>query len=256
MLRKDPGGASTPMGDVADIAPEHRLLVIGDIHGSERLLDQKLKDVDAYVSEQLHPDEAVPIVVFVGDYIDRGEQSAAVLQWLFELEQDLPDNVVCLMGNHERMMLDFLDDPAGRGVRWLRNGGLQTLSSYNIGGVRERSSAEELVDASEALEEALPEGLLEWLRRLPLIYRTGNVCVVHAAMDPHLGPDDQSSQALLWGHRDFLTTTRRDGLWVVHGHTIVPEPEIRKSRISIDTGAYHSGRLTAAAIEPGKCTFI
>lgn len=244
------------MGDVSSIAPDHRLLVIGDIHGSEELLGQKLKDIDDFVSEYLAPEGEVPIVVFVGDYVDRGEESAAVLKWLFELQQDLPDNVVCLLGNHERMMLDFLDDPAGRGVRWLRNGGLQTLASFNIGGVRERSSAEELVEASEELEQALPEGLLDWLRQLPLMYRSGNVCVVHAAMDPHLAPDDQSTQALLWGHRDFLTTARDDGLWVVHGHTIVPEPEICKSRISIDTGAYHSGRLTVAAIEPGNCRFI
>jgi serine/threonine protein phosphatase 1 len=256
LLSKGATGSAGGLAELASIAPDEVLLVVGDIHGCDGLLNRKLKDVDRYVEENNPQVGPAPRLIFVGDYIDRGEQSAHVLRWLFELQQAMPDQVTCLMGNHERMMIDFLDDPAGRGVRWLRNGGLQTLASYNIGGVRERSDAEELTEASHALEAAMPKGMIEWIRNLPMIYQSGNICVAHAAMDPHLGPEDQSPRILLWGHNEFMTTPRNDDLWVVHGHTIVREPEIKKSRISIDTGAYHSGRLTVAVITQGSCVFI
>lgn len=236
--------------------PDQDLVVIGDIHGAIGVLRDSFDRIDAKIlaKEILAPEE--PHVVFVGDYIDRGEQSAAVLQMLFELQRELDREVTCLMGNHERMMLDFIDDPVGRGADWLRNGGLQTLASYKIGGIREQPDVEELVEASSALETALLPGMLDWLRALPLQYRSGNVCVAHAGMDPHLAPEDQRPSVLLWGHAEFMTTPRDDGLWVVHGHTIVREPQIRPSRISIDTGAYHSGRLTVAMIRPGSCEFV
>ncbi|MGJ8555929.1 MAG: metallophosphoesterase family protein [Sulfitobacter geojensis] len=242
--------------DIDAIAPDRLLLVLGDIHGSFDLMGQAIRRVEEYV--EAVPERAAqnPQLIFVGDYIDRGEQSKQVLDWIYDLATQMPDAVTCLMGNHERMMLDFIDDPVGRGARWLRNGGLQALASYNIGRVRENSDAEELVEASLALEAALPEGMLHWLRNLPLQYQSGNVCVVHAAMDPHLAPQDQTRQTMLWGHNEFMSTPRTDGIWVVHGHTIVKEPQLHTQRISIDTGAYHTGRLTAAAIGPGTCEFI
>ncbi|MEP5731189.1 MAG: metallophosphoesterase family protein [Sulfitobacter sp.] len=242
--------------DTSSIAPNDVLLVVGDVHGSFELLQKKFVEVDAFLEENEEKFGKMPQLVFVGDYIDRGENSAEVLSWVFDLQQELPHLVTCLMGNHERMMIDFLDDPAGRGARWLRNGGLQTLASFKIGEVHERSDVEELTEASHALENAMPTGMLTWLRGLDLSYQSGNVCVVHAAMDPHLGIEDQLSNTLLWGHNEFMTRDRDDGNWVVHGHTIVREPEIRKSRISIDTGAYHSGQLTVAVLSTGSCVFV
>lgn len=238
------------------LLPEQHLVVIGDIHGCADLLRSAFDRVDATFNAEDPNDGQVPHLVFVGDYIDRGEKSAEVLSLLFGIQRELPDKVTCLMGNHEKMMLDFIDDPSGRGRNWLRNGGLQTLSSYQIGGIREQSNVQELTEASQALEDTLPTGMLQWLRDLPLEFRSGNVCVVHAGMDPHLAPEEQSSRVLLWGHHDFMKIPRNDGLWVVHGHTIVEEPQIRPSRISIDTGAFHSGRLTVARIKPGACEFL
>jgi serine/threonine protein phosphatase 1 len=256
MLKAPISGANENPLLVEEISPTQMIMVVGDVHGCETLLGQQLRKIDAFIAKRQSDLAAMPQLVFVGDYVDRGESSAQVLNRLFELQQDLPDNVTCLMGNHERMMIEFLDDPVGRGVRWLRNGGLQTLASYNIGGVSERSDVEALTEASYALEAAMPTGLLDWLRNLPLMYRSGNVCVVHAAMNPRKDADDQSNQSLLWGQKDFMTTARDDGLWVVHGHTIVREPEIAPSRISVDTGAYHSGRLTVAIIDEGSCEFL
>lgn len=233
----------------APLSPEQPFYAIGDIHGRDDLLAALLSQLDG-------EGEAGSPVIFLGDYVDRGPDSAAVLTRLHELALQAPDQVVCLMGNHEKMLLEFIDDPAGRGLRWLRNGGSATLASFGLAGVTDKDDAEDLMDVADAFEGALPDGMQAWLRTLPLQWRSGNVVCVHAAMDPARGPDDQSSRVLLWGHKDFLHRVREDDIWVVHGHTIVKEPEARNGRIAIDTGAYQSGRLTAAEIRTGNCRFL
>lgn len=232
----------------APLAPDGSFYAVGDIHGRADLLAQLLRLIDA---DALDTGEAAPRLVFLGDYIDRGEKSAEVLDWLFELDREFPDAVVCLRGNHEDMLLGFIEDPVGVGPYWLRNGGLQTLASYRIGGLTERSDAESFVEASAALEAALPAGMADWLRTLPTLWQDGNVCCVHGGMDPELGPDEQRTRSLLWGHPDFFRVPRRDGLWVVHGHTVVDTAHADAGRIAVDTGAYHSGRLSAVLIAPG-----
>ncbi len=251
-FRKSPPVAGDA-GAARTLAPAQPLYVIGDVHGSAALIEPLLDRIDADMTEAGHGD---PHLVFLGDYVDRGEGSAAVLEHLRRLADDLPGSVTCLMGNHERMMLDFIDDPAGRGANWLANGGLQTLASFGVGGLGARPSLEDMSDAAEALSAALPDGLLDWLRALPLWWQSGNVVCVHAAMNPEKPPEAQDARALLWGHRAFFEAARTDDLWVVHGHTIVREPGITAGRIAVDTGAYHSGRLTAAAITTGTCRFL
>lgn len=238
---------------ITTIAPGRAVYAIGDIHGRADLIEPLLLRIEADIRAQ---GQEHAQLVFLGDYVDRGEQSAQVLDYLHALSCDLAGMVTCLLGNHERMMLDFLDDPAGRGARWLANGGLQTLASYGIGGLGARASVDDMAEASDALAAALPRGREAWLRARPLHWQSGNVVCVHAAMNPARRPDDQDERALLWGHRDFMSTPRADGLWVVHGHTSVREPELSAGRIAIDTGAWHSGRLSAAALTPGMCRFL
>lgn len=232
-----------------DVAPVQAFFVVGDIHGCPDQMYEiirKLEDV-AEGDEQL---------VFLGDYVDRGAGSHKVLNWLFEVQQMHPERVNCLMGNHERMMLDFIDDPVGRGARWLHNGGLDTLASFGIMLRQSRTDTEVAVEVANALEAALPEGLQAWLRNLPLRWSSGNVHCVHAALSPRRAPEDQREEVLLWGHPDFMTTPRDDGQFVVHGHTIVAEACVTDNRISIDTGVYKTGRLSAARIAQGQCQFL
>lgn len=160
------------------------------------------------------------------------------------------------MGNHEEMMLDFIDDPAVRGNRWLTFGGDDTLKSYGIKVPVKKANIEDLTEASMALERAMPKGLQAWLRALPLTFQSGNVACVHAAMDPGTSPDKQSDRVLLWGHRDFMSEGRDDDLWVAHGHTIVKSASCQNSRIALDTGAFQTGRLSVAAVSDGQCTFL
>ena len=229
--------------------PDVPVYVIGDIHGRADLLDQLLGRIEA---DRQGADTAEDRLVFVGDYIDRGDESAAVLDRVAGLSWDRPDRVVCLMGNHERMLLDMLDDPATRGGRWLRYGGLQTLASYQIGGITQSSPPERLEEVADELRRALPDGIEDWLRALPLQWSSGDLHVCHAAAKPDLAMDDQPDEVLLWGHPSFLKTAREDGQWVAFGHTIFDAPEVRQRRIAVDTGAYYSGALTAAVIAPGR----
>ena len=213
-------------------APEQGFYAIGDIHGRIDLLDQVLRDLPS----------DLPIVC-VGDYIDRGDHGAEVLRRLKSRT-----DITCLRGNHEEMLLAFLDAPQDKGPRWIRNGGLQTLASFGVSGVTQTTAGPELKVAADALRRAMGEALIDWLRLLPLTYRSGNVVAVHAGADPSKPIDAQEPRVLTWGHREFLTKRRRDGLWIVHGHTIFDEATAQDGRISVDTGAYATGRLSVARI--------
>ncbi len=230
-----------------DVPPEPDKLtyLVGDVHGRRDLLETLLTCIASDAGAQGHR------IVCLGDYIDRGEQSADVLQILFERSQQSPDDFVCLMGNHEKMLLDFLAEPAGRGPRWLHNGGLQTLASYKIGGVLQSASPDTLSDAAQRLETAMGADILGWLRGLPLSWSSGTLWAVHAGAVPDLPMDQQPDRVLLWGDGAFLQQGRRDGLWVAHGHTVFDLPQVQGGRIAVDTGAYFSGRLTAAVVTPG-----
>ena len=249
--QKSPSPLATSF--TAPLNPDAAFYAIGDVHGCFDQLQGLLQKIDA--DRQTSGRETAPLV-FVGDLIDRGPDSAAVLEHIKSLQDIQPEQVICLMGNHEQMMLDFLDDPAERGPRWLRFGGVQALASYGINGVTENSNLDDILEACDALEQALPDGMQKWLRDLPLLWKTGNICCVHAGMSPRRSPDAQENNVMLWGHRDFRTTPREDDLWVLHGHTIVDRATATGGHISIDTGAYKSGTLTAAVIVKGQCTFL
>lgn len=229
----------------APVATENPVWVLGDIHGRDDLLGPILEAMDQHPATT----EATQIVA-VGDYIDRGDNSAAVLKRVHARSR-ADTRFHTLMGNHEAMMLDFLDRPEKSGARWLRYGGLQTLASFGIGGLGEASRGAALTGAAEQLRDALPDGLEDWMRARPTIWTSGNLSVVHAAADPELPIALQPDDTLIWGHPAFATTPRADQHWIAHGHTITDTPgSDGQGRIAVDTGAYYSGRLTAALVTP------
>ncbi|WP_336247101.1 serine/threonine protein phosphatase [Octadecabacter dasysiphoniae] len=220
--------------------------IVGDIHGCHDLMVRLFDKID--------PGDHI---ITVGDYVDRGEKSADVLRWLMAQQTANPDRITCLLGNHEVMMLEFLDDPSEKGARWLHHGGLQTLASFGVRGANELMKPDELIAVRDRFRAALPTGLEDWVRSLPKHWSSGNLWVVHAAADPAVAMSEQGNRALLWGSSTFLNVPRTDGIWVAHGHTVIEPPEQKNSRISVDTGAYHSGRLTAARCLPnGEVYFI
>ncbi len=221
----------------SDPAPDRPFTAIGDIHGRVDLLERAL----TRASDQ---------IVCVGDYIDRGHASADVLRLL----QSRPE-ITCLIGNHEEMMLKFVDAPEHHGPRWLRYGGLQTLASFGISGLTESAEPSRLRYTRDTLLSAMGEDLHTWLRQLPTQWRSGNIAVVHAGADPSVSMPNQSDKTLKWGHSDFRKVPRSDGIWIVHGHTVVEEPIAESGVISIDTGAYATDRLTLAYISEAGVQF-
>ncbi len=218
--------------DMALIAPDADLVVVGDVHGRADLLVRVLERAG---SAQ---------IVCVGDYVDRGPNSAGVLRCL----QDRAD-IVCLGGNHEEMMQRFLEDPQGKGARWLKHGGVQTLESFGI------TRHEDARDARDALVTAMGTELVAWLRGLPDRFVSGNVAVVHAGADPLVAIAAQKGATLRWGHPRFQTQARKDGVWVAHGHTVYAQGAVQQGRIAVDSGAYATGRLTFARISKGDVRF-
>lgn len=227
--------------DLSAIAPAERFYAVGDIHGRLDLLQAILTRIDGDCR-----------TVFVGDYIDRGDYSAQVLRHLHHLSETSKGRVICLLGNHEEMLLRFLEDPEQVSGLWFRNGGLQTLASFGIKNVTPEDNADAV---ATQLRQAMGEALVTWLSNRPLIWTSGNVSVVHAALDPDKPVEEQPRQTCLWGRPHYSRARRADGQWVVHGHTIVDQARIMRGVISIDTGAFATGRLTAAEVFPSGVRF-
>jgi serine/threonine protein phosphatase 1 len=230
-----PGGS--PATPLAPVAPDQPACVIGDIHGRADLLARALRQTEGQL-------------VCVGDYIDRGPGSAEVLRMLAAQPR-----IICLMGNHEEMLLSFLDDPAQAGPRWLHFGGAQTVESFGIPMPSGKLDAQALTGLRDALRAALGPDLEGWLRALPSYWQSGNLAVTHAGADPALPMDQQRTESLRWGHPKFGAIPRRDGMWVLRGHVIYDDPLVDRGVISIDTGAWRTGRLTCAYINAGEIRF-
>lgn len=229
--------------------PEEPFLAIGDLHGRADLL----LELDKMIEENFR---GWP-VVFLGDYVDRGEESRAVLEMLMPLSPKGSPSVTCLMGNHERMLLDFIENPLQSARRWIQNGGLQTLASFGLSIRLDRLKDEAAMRAiRNQLVDAMGTEMIDWLHTRPLSWQSGNIWAVHAGAKPSEPMEVQRSRYLLWGHPRFEHENRQDGKWIVHGHTIVEVPFARKGRIAVDTGAYATGVLTAAAITPGEVSFL
>jgi serine/threonine protein phosphatase 1 len=200
---------------------------IGDVHGS---LDMLVKLVARC---HVHAADTPMTLVFLGDYIDRGPNSAGVVQLLMELAADMPGGVIALKGNHEAMALDVLDGAAPAEF-WLSQGGAQTLASYGGANVH-----------------AMPQEHVQWLRALPTHFDDGRRFFVHAGVDPQRPLDAQKEEDLLWIREPFLFDDRDYGRLIVHGHTPLETgtPDLRANRLNLDTGAVFGGPLTAAVFD-------
>jgi serine/threonine protein phosphatase 1 len=219
-----------------------RVYAIGDIHGRADLLEALLRQID--VDCTCYPSSRT-IVVFLGDYIDRGPASKEVLDLLLEFKRT--KEAVFLKGNHETLVHRFLSEPASLD-EWRLCGGLETLVSYGLEPSINPDAAEQ-TQLAEELANAIPERHLEFLETLDLSLSCGDFLFVHAGIRPGVPIRKQKEEDLLWIREEFLFCEDRFEKFIVHGHTPVPMPDIRPNRINIDTGAFATGRLTCIVIE-------
>jgi serine/threonine protein phosphatase 1 len=229
--------------------PDRLAYVVGDIHGCDDKLGRLLARIET--DRAGRPAD----LVLVGDYVDRGPDSAGVLRRLLRMQAAAPDRVHCLMGNHDRMLLDFLDD-GPEAPRWTDIGGQETLASFGVGPQPGRGLVERRRAEAEALRAAMGAELETWLRARPLWWQSGTLVAAHALTDPTLPMDAQREAVLLWARPGRDLRPRADGAWVVHGHTIQPAPTIRAGHVAIDTGAFRGGPLTAAVFDGGAPRFL
>ena len=233
------GRASPPLP-----RPKAPVCLIGDIHGRHDLLSRLLATIPA------RPGGDRARIVVLGDMIDRGPDSARVLGDLAAMERADGGRFTCLMGNHERMMLDFLAAPEANEA-WLRHGGTATLAAFGI------TPGNDPARLAADLRAALSPPLLDWIATRPLFWREDGLAAVHAGADPRLPLDRQMEETLLWGHADFGRRARRDGVWVVHGHVVSEAaPWMGRGTIGVDTGAWSRGVLSAAWFDTGGLDIV
>jgi serine/threonine protein phosphatase 1 len=240
----------------ATLPPGHRAYAIGDIHGC---IDQ-LEALHQAIAEDLAArPTADAVLIHLGDYVDRGADSAAVVARLAAGPPIPGLRTVNLMGNHEHMMLDALASGSAEAAElWMANGGADTLFSWGVPRLAKQ--------ADWAARIPLPH--LLFLRDLALVHRQGPYLFVHAGIRPGVRLSQQARQDLLWIREPFLSAKGDlvgdlgDGpagerrLVVVHGHTPGWEPVVRPNRIGIDTGAVMGGVLTCAVLENDRLGFL
>ncbi|MGE4277991.1 MAG: metallophosphoesterase [Magnetospirillum sp.] len=226
---------------------------VGDIHGRLDLLDRLLSTIatDVSVTSPLQVS-----VVFLGDMVDRGPDSRGVID---RLAAGPPPTLsgaewVCLRGNHEEAMQDFLAD-SSTGGRWFPWGGLETVRSY-VGEEAMLGWRGDMAEAQLSFRRHVPTSHRRFLDNLKLTHQIGDYLFVHAGIKPGVALDQQHPADLLWIRHEFLDDERWHGRMVVHGHTPDLQPQVRSNRLGIDTMAYDSGVLTALALRGSTRRFL
>jgi serine/threonine protein phosphatase 1 len=229
----------------AKIPDGRRVYAIGDVHGC---LD-KLATLHAMIAQDLKERPVpLPLLLHIGDYVDKGPDSAGVLERLTASGPSPIPGLACvnLMGNHERTMIDALAGERASVTDWLYTGGREALASWG---------ADPEDPAGWAAR--IPARHQEFVRGLKKTHRLGGYLFVHAGIRPGIPLEQQSEDDLLRIRSDFLSSERAHGVVVVHGHTPVRHgAEVYANRINIDTGAVFGRRLTCAVLEARRIGFL
>lgn len=235
-----------------DATDGQRIYAVGDIHGRLDLLTDMLARIRADLAARPHPH---PLVVFLGDYVDRGPDSRGVIETLIAFRGgDIP--AAFLLGNHDRYVQAYLDDPDWYDLRyhWLAEnlGGARTLASYGIADADpDRPAA-----TRDGFAAAFPASHRAFLDDAALSLRRGGYVFAHAGIRPGVDLAAQDPEDLVWIREPFLTSTADFGFKVVHGHTIAKAVEHHRNRIAVDTGAFRTGILSCVVLEGASVALL
>ncbi len=225
------------------IAPGKRIYAIGDVHGRADLLDQLIDMIEA---DDAARGDADFQLIFLGDLIDRGPDSARVVETVGGLLAS-GDQVRLIKGNHEEVFAAVATGSAQSARLLMKIGGYETLASYGIS--RTEADRGTIDDLADLLKARIPQRHLDIIEAGEDMIRSGDYVFVHAGIRPGVPMDQQQGSDLRWIRGPFLDARRRDRFVVVHGHTPTDAVEFKPGRIGIDTGACYSGKLTALGLE-------
>jgi serine/threonine protein phosphatase 1 len=235
---------------VAQMPDGERVYAIGDIHGRSDLLDRLHALIAADV--QARP-QAEARLIYLGDYIDRGPDTSGVLERL-TAGPLLGLRRILLRGNHEEMLLRFLQDPSA-GTAWRQLGGMETLLSYRVD-INAVLADKGFAGLADELKRRLPLPHLTLLGELQSSISVGDYFFCHAGVRAGVPLERQRDADLLWIRTEFLNSTADFGKIIVHGHSPVEEADFRPNRINIDTGADATNRLTCLVLEASERSLL
>lgn len=241
-------------GRVAEVVPHvpagRRIYAIGDIHGRDDLFDQLLRKIEV---DNARRGMALTTLILLGDLVDRGPDSAAVIERALHLGAPF-DQVEILVGNHEECFLGAMTGELKRLRYFFRIGGDATIRSY--WGDDAAYAATTFEEVARQLQEKVPQSHVDFLNRGKDMIRIGDYVFVHAGIRPGIPLDRQKTSDLRWIREEFLESEDDHGGVIVYGHTISESVDEAANRIGIDTGAYLTGRLTALGLEGEKRWFL
>lgn len=222
-----------------------RIYAIGDMHGCDALVMRMIDLIRLDIRQNGGDQECV--VIGLGDYIDRGDASAALLGHLADLSSSSDFRFIAIKGNHEDLFIGFLDNP-DEDLGWLEMGGMETLWSF---GVRFPAGARRprLRELRDALVARMPPHVPVFLQNLRTHVEFGDFFFSHAGARPGIALVNQKAHDLMWYRFNGRDPDTDFGKLLVHGHTPVRTPEFRANRVNIDTGAYATGRLTCLVLQ-------
>ena len=223
-----------------------QIFVVGDIHGCHIFLTQ----IHKKILDKSNNTSGNKLLIYLGDYIDRGPKIKETIQALLNFQ---PDNFqqIFLLGNHEQMMLDFINNVPDSLYLWILNGGDETLNSY---GIKETAFFKNQTKNNEMIRNELvnniPKDHLQFFNNLSLFHQWGEYFFVHAGIDPEIPLEKQDKNTLIWQRRrKFLANTKMFEKIIVHGHTPQPKVENLENRINLDTGAFYTEILSCLIID-------
>ncbi|QRM56759.1 serine/threonine protein phosphatase [Sinorhizobium sp. BG8] len=221
------------------------IYAIGDVHGCY----DELIDAERRVLADLGSPDREATLIYLGDYVDRGPNSKAVLDHLARRNHGDGLTRIALCGNHDDAFLSFINDPANT-MYWLDFGGDATLRSYGIEPYQYFGRSGGLTELKLRMKEVIPQEHVNFLQYLPIALQVRSVVFVHAGVRPGVPMERQSDEDLIWIREPFLTEGPRLPLVVIHGHTASQEPVFDERRICIDTCCYATGRLAVLRLGP------
>ena len=229
---------------------DRRVFGVGDVHGCDDLLEALIRGIDVICQNDPIP----PIIVFLGDYVDRGPASRQVLDRLVSLGAE-GRKVRFICGNHEEAMLKFLGDVDG-GLAWPGYGGRETMASYGVTCPDDEHDLAAWRITRDRFRKAVPESHMRFLWGLEDKVELGDYLFVHAGLRPETAIGAQTQRDLRWIREPFLSDTRAFSHVVVHGHTPASVPYSDERRVGLDTWAYKSGVLTAVELKRDRRRFL